>query len=240
MGIGIAHGDTIEHAEVVCAQIMVGSISGLKRDREIGDTGIAEEEIACLKMEGRAATHTVVAVFILLVDHVWRVVGVAVEVDSGPVAEITDTQLNENAAVGVGPNREQLADFSLQVHTALVDGKGGIQSRASGNLAIFRGDALTEDVDAVALQLVTENEIAIGGENPVRLGLVNETATDGVAHAVVFPQVKGGKMEGIGDLEHRDGDGFLHNVFRLLGLQGQTSEEKQGDKKLTHGILYFI
>jgi len=140
-------------------------------------------------MQRRTAPHPIVAVSILLIHGIRRVVGVDVVVNLDAVAQVAHASLDEDAAVGIGPNREQFARLQLEMHTALIEGESGVKPRRARHLAVLSGDAFAENINAVAFQLVAENEVAIGCKYPIRGGLEDETAADGIAHAIVRFQI---------------------------------------------------
>ena len=152
------------------------------------------------------------------------------EVDTDAVHQVAQARLHEDSAVGVGPKGKQFAQLRLEVETTLVDGKLGHATLATDDFAVFGSDAFAKNADTVALHIPPEEVVAIGREQPVRLGLVAETAADGVAHAKICPRVKTRNLKTVGNLKHRHRDRLFHNVFGTLcrNLQRNANQKQQG------------
>ena len=140
-------------------------------------------------------------------------------VDADAIAQVTDARLNEKAAVGVGLEGKQLAKLCLEMHSALEESQGRGYAAATDDFAIDGSDALTQDVDPRSLDLVAENEVSVGGEEPVALALENDTASDGVCETIVGFGVKGREQSPVGHLEHGGWDGFFLDVACILAVR---------------------
>ena len=218
-----------EHAKVVLAEVARAGVCHLKRHGEIQQTIVAEVKVTCLNMEGRAATHSVVAILVVAFHHVRRVEHRFLEIRSDAVAEIADTSLNKKTTIGVGAEREKLTHLGLDEETPLVDGKLCHAAATTNDFTIHRGDALSKNRDTVAFDLVAKEEVGIGRKHPIGGRLVDEAAAQIVRDAIKVSRVKGWQLKRIGHLKHGDGDGVLRDVFRRLcrNLAHNTQQKKR-------------
>lgn len=208
---------SVVHPEVVVPEGFGAGVCDLKRKGKVIDSVVTHDQIAGLAMEGNAATHAVIAVLVIVHEGVGRVLGLNLVVDADAVAQVADARLHKESTVGVGLESKQLADLGLEMESPLEHGQGCGQTAAANNLALIGGNTLAKDADAVVLQFVAEHEIAIGREQPVAFGFVDEAAADGVGESVVDFGVKPGKLGGISHLEHGGRNGFLFYMSRGLG-----------------------
>ena len=179
-----------EHAEVVVTEVARAGVCHLKRHGEIQQTIVAEVKVTCLNMEGRATTHSVVAILVVAFHHVRRVEHRLLKIRSDAVAEIADTSLNKETTIGVGAEREKLTHLGLDEETPLVDGKLRHTATTANDFAIHRSDALAINRDAVAFDLVAEKEVGIGRKHPIGGSLVDEAAAQVVRKAINVSRVQ--------------------------------------------------
>ncbi len=230
-----------EHTEVVVAQVAGAGVGHLKGDGEVEHTCVAEIEVSRPEMHRRAAAHTVVAVLVVAFHLIGRVEQGLLEIDAETVAEIAEAALHEDAAVGIGTHREQFAHLSPDMEPALVDIEQRDTTRAADNLAIDGGDAFAEDVDTVALHPVADDEVDIGSEEPVRLGLVGESAANIMGNTIHLTGIESGQLERVCGLKHGYGNRVFHNVFRWLRRNAKHhSHQKKKHKSFAHNDSFFI
>ena len=207
----------VKHPEVKVPERFGAGVGDLEGDGEVVDPVVAHDQITGLAMQCEAATHAVVTILVVVHQGIGRVLRFNLVINADAVAEVADTCLNKETAVGVGLEREQLADLGLEMESSLEHSQRCNHSAAANDLALVGGDTLTKDVDAVALHLVAKDEVAIGRKQPVALGLVDDTPSDGIGEAKVGLGVHPWKLGGISHLKHGGGDGLLVDVSRCLG-----------------------
>ena len=234
VGVGAAHGfhharfGVGEHAEVVVTEVAGAGIGHLKRDAHVEQTGVVQQEITRFEVHRRAATHTVVAILVVAMHLIRRVEQGLLVVNLDASAEVAQAGLHENTAVGVGPERKQLAHLPLQVKATLVDLESGDIACATNDFAINGGDAFAKNLHAVDVHSAAKNEIAVGRQQPVRCRLVDKATAHVMGDAIQILGVECRQLEGVPDLEHGHGDRLFHDVFGLLGQRiGHDAEQEE-------------
>ena len=187
-------------------------------------------------MECRSTPLAVVAVLIVVNELIWGVLGFNLVLDLQTVPKIADAKLHEDAAVGVRGEGEQFSHFTLELRSALEKSQRGGQAASTNHLSINRGDSFSQKLPSLLLDLVAEDEVAIGGENPTALGLVDDAASNGVGKSIVDVGVKPCELGRIGHLDHGDRDGFLGDVPGRLGdrRQGKSQRQREGEYRFSH------
>lgn len=163
-------------------------------------------------MKRHAATHLVITILVVFDKLVGVVHGFVLVIDLDAVLKIAYASLDEKTTVGVGLERKQFSDLDLEVESSLKDRQGGEKASSSDDLTRGGGDALAENADAVALQLVAEDEIAIGREYGVVDGLIDEAPANGVGEAKAVFRVHAGELRAVGDLKHGGGNHLIGDV----------------------------
>lgn len=227
----------VKHAEVVVAERFGVGIGDFEGDGEVVDSGVAHDQIADFAVKGDTTTHAVVAVLIIINELIRSVLRLNHVVDPDAVAQVADAGLHKKATIGVGLKGEQLADFSLEMEAPLKERKGGGNTAATDHFAVYSGDALSQKVYPRPFYFVAENEIAIGGEKPVTLILVNDTPADGVGESKIGPGIHPRKLGGVSYLKHGDRNGFFVKVAWGLGDDGnhRCHNKKQKKDRFSHG-----